>query len=183
MPISAIDRIRPKTSTVGWSRAAPATASTLSSDIDTSAMTIWVGRLREGLARRVVGDGAALVEIRVGKRFVGGVLLGCGGAQLAPHLPADPEQQDAADQQQAEDLQELQRDGGEADAQHGRGDDADQDRLAALLDGQAGGGEPDDDGVVPGKHEIDSDNLEQRREAGGRENFHQCEPCPGSAWW
>ena len=40
MPISAIERTSPKTSTIGCSRAAPATASTLSSDMETSAMTI-----------------------------------------------------------------------------------------------------------------------------------------------
>jgi hypothetical protein len=39
-PISAMDRASPMISTVGWSIAAPATASTLSSDMETSAMTI-----------------------------------------------------------------------------------------------------------------------------------------------
>src|SRR3984893_2832239 len=39
-PIRKIDRLRPKISTIGCSRAAPATASTLSSDIERSAMMI-----------------------------------------------------------------------------------------------------------------------------------------------
>ena len=49
MPISAIDSARPKISTVGCSRAAPATASTLSSDIETSAMMIWMTAWRSVL--------------------------------------------------------------------------------------------------------------------------------------
>ena len=39
-PMSAIDNVRPKINTTGCSRAAPATANTLSSDIETSAITI-----------------------------------------------------------------------------------------------------------------------------------------------
>ena len=70
------------------------------------------------------------------------VLSRCGWRELAPHLPADPEQQHAAGEQQADERQQLRRDQREDDAQHGRGDDADQDRLARAALGQAGRGEP-----------------------------------------
>ena len=45
--ISAIDRIRPNTNMPIWSCAAPATASTLSSDMETSATTIDLMALRK----------------------------------------------------------------------------------------------------------------------------------------
>ena len=82
-------------------------------------------------------------------------------AQLAPHLPAHPEQQDAAGQQQADDLQQLHRDAGEADAQDRGGEDADQNRLVALVLGQAGGCKPDDDRIVAGEHQVDHHDLEK----------------------
>jgi hypothetical protein len=41
-------------------------------------------------------------------------------AQFAPHLPADPQQQDAAGQQQADHAQQPGGDQGKADAQHHR---------------------------------------------------------------
>ena len=41
-------------------------------------------------------------------------------AQLAPHLPGDPEQQKAAGEQQADDGQELDRDQREQDPGHER---------------------------------------------------------------
>ncbi len=41
-PISATESTSPTMSTHVWSRAVPATASTLSSDIETSAITIWL---------------------------------------------------------------------------------------------------------------------------------------------
>ena len=90
-------------------------------------------------------------------------------AQLAPHLPAHPQQQDAAGKQQADDLQQLDRDAGKADAHHGRRGDAPEDHLGALVLRQTGGGEPDDDGVVAGQHQVDHDDLEQRGKSFGRE--------------
>ena len=83
-------------------------------------------------------------------------------AQLAPHLPADPKQQNAAGEQQPNDLQQLDRDGCEADAQDRGGHDADQDRLLALTLGEPGGGKPDDDRIVAGQHQVNHDDLEKR---------------------
>ena len=55
MPISMIESARPKISTVGCSRAAPATASTLSSDIETSAtMICTTARPRKTLRQAVI---------------------------------------------------------------------------------------------------------------------------------
>ena len=44
-------------------------------------------------------------------------------------------------------------------------DNANQDRPAALLAWQAGRGQPDDDGVVAGQHQIDHDDLEEGGES------------------
>ena len=93
------------------------------------------------------------------------------GAQLAPHFPADPEQQQSAGEQQADDLKQLRGDAGEADAhQRGRAD-ADQDGLGALLFRQAGGRQPDDDRIVAGKHEVDEDDFEECRQCVSGEEF------------
>ena len=93
-------------------------------------------------------------------------------AQLAPHLPAHPQQQHAAGQQQADHLQQLGRDAGEDDAQASGGDDADDDGAPALLGRQARRGKADDDGVVAGQHEVDQDDLEQRGQRVGGDEFN-----------
>ena len=66
-----------------------------------------------------------------------------GRTQLAPHLPAYPKQQNAAREQQPNDLQQLNRDGSEGDAQDRGGQYADQNRFLALTLGQPGGCQPD----------------------------------------
>ena len=94
-------------------------------------------------------------------------------AQLAPHLPANPQKQDAAGQQQTDHLQQLSRNTGEDDAQASGGNDTDDDSAPALLGGQARRGKADDDGVVAGQHEVDQDDLEQRgQRVGGHEFSH-----------
>ena len=96
--------------------AAPATASTLSRLIDTSARMICVIAWRSVLRRAVV---RRCVPVRP--------------AQFAEHLPAHPEQQQPAGEQQADDRQQLQRDGAQRDADHRGADDAEQDGRALLL--------------------------------------------------
>jgi hypothetical protein len=75
--------------------------------------------------------------------------------QLAVHLPADPQQQNAARQDDADDAQQLHRDRREGDTHDGRSDDAPEDRLPALIGRQASGRHADDDGVVPSQDEVD----------------------------
>lgn len=58
-------------------------------------------------------------------------------------------------------MQQLGRDGGEAEAKDGRCHDARNDRAPALLRRQAGGGKADDHGIVAGEHQVDGDDLEQ----------------------
>ena len=95
------------------------------------------------------------------------MLLGLvAGAQLAPHLPAHPEQQDAAGEEQAHDLEKLGREQREDDAQDGGGEDAEQDRLVALLLRETGGGQADDDGVVAGKRQVDADDHQEGDDLG-----------------
>ena len=55
---------------------------------------------------------------------------------------------------------------GENDTQHRGGENADQDRLVALLLGQPRGGEADDDGVVAGKHQVDADHHQEGDDLG-----------------
>ena len=101
-------------------------------------------------------------------------------AQLAPHLPAHPEQQHAAGEQKADHLQQLGRDAGKDDAQCGGGDDADDDGAPALLGRKTRGGEPNDDSIVAGEHEVDQDDLKQRAqrlsgdEFGHDRSFFRC---------
>ena len=84
--------------------------------------------------------------------------------KVAPHPPRDPQQQQAADQDQPDDLQQLGDDQREDDAQHQRRDDADEDDLAPLLGGQARGQRADDDRIVAGQHQVDHQHLEEGRE-------------------
>lgn len=93
-----------------------------------------------------------------------------GDAQLLVHLPADPEQQKPAREQEAGDRQEFGRDQGEADAHHRGGADADDDRLPAQVGRQAGGGHADDDGVVSGQDQVDHNDLQEGREESGFEH-------------
>ena len=99
-PISATESASPKIRISGCSCAAPATASTLSSDIDTSAMMIWITASRSVLRPCTAGNRAVGVEIGAGNglfALVHFVRL----AEFAVHLPAHPEQQDAARDQEA----------------------------------------------------------------------------------
>lgn len=121
------------------------------------------GGLREGLPRR----GRAAMRVFAGNAFKR--LLAMSMLQFLPHLPADPQKQQPAGEEQADDLQKLGGGGGKADAQDGGGDDAKQDRLGALILGQAGRGKADDDGVVAGQNQVDHDDLEQRRHRFGGE--------------
>ena len=61
-----------------------------------------------------------------------------------------------------DDLQQLHRDGGEADPQHRSSHDPDQDSLPALTLGEPGGCKPDDDRIVAGEHQVNHDDLEKR---------------------
>ncbi|MNY10985.1 hypothetical protein D3C86_1439900 [compost metagenome] len=106
--------------------------------------------------------------------FVGHLVFDgtCGVTQFRPHLPAHPGEQQSAEQLQADNGKKLDGDGGKADAQNRGGDDADQDRLAAKMSGQTGGGKADDDGVVARQNEVDCNDLQKCRETGGCEDFH-----------
>ncbi len=92
-------------------------------------------------------------------------------AQFAPHLPAHPQQQEAARQQQADDGQKLDRDQGEADAHQDGGGQTDQDGLAALFGRQGGGGQTHGHGVVARQHEVDHQHLTEGGQGGGSEEF------------
>ena len=78
-----------------------------------------------------------------------------------------------AREQKPDDLQQLGRHAGEHDAQDGRSDDADQDRLVALVLWKTGRRQSDDDGVVAGQNQIDHDDLEEGgQRLGGEECTH-----------
>ncbi len=105
-----------------------------------------------------------------------GLVVGALLLQFAPHLPADPQQQQTAGQQQADQGQKLDRDQGEADAHDDGGGQTDQNGLLALILGQGGGGQAHGDGVVAGEDQVHQQDLAQRRgltgEFGRREKFH-----------
>ena len=111
-PMKPTESTRPRTRIQGWSWAAAATASTLSRDIEMSAIMICVSACPRvfvdfrGPRSGILGQRA---EIR-GRQDLGDLFLELpdGGvlaplvAQLAPQLPAHPQQQQAADEAQAE---------------------------------------------------------------------------------
>ena len=118
----------------------------------------------EGLAfqAQFLGAGAAAVFDGHGALDLGlglGLIVGGLFAQFAPHLPADPQQQETARQQQADDGQQLNGDQGQADAHDDRGGQTDQDGLAALLLGQGGGRQAYGHGVITGQDQVDHQNL------------------------
>ncbi|MNS99776.1 hypothetical protein D3C72_1341880 [compost metagenome] len=100
-------------------------------------------------------DGQGAFNLGLGLGLIVGRLF----AQFAPHLPAHPQQQEAARQQQADDGQQLHGDQGQADAHDDGGGQADQDGLAALFLGQGGGGQAHGHGVVAGQDQVDHQNL------------------------
>ena len=65
----------------------------------------------------------------------------------------------------------MRRDRRERDAEHGRRDDADQDRPGALVPRQSGGRESDHDRIVPGQNQIDYDYLKKGLQDRGREDL------------
>jgi len=82
-------------------------------------------------------------------------------AQLAPHLPRDPDQQQAADKDQADDLHQLGHDEREGDAQHERREHADDDHLAPLVGGKPRRERADDDRIVARQYDVDHQHLQE----------------------
>jgi hypothetical protein len=78
---------------------------------------------------------------------------------LAVHLPAHPEQQDAAGERQANDGQQLHGHGRKGDAQRDGSRNAPEDHPGAQIGRHAGGGETNDDGIVAGEDQVDDDDL------------------------
>lgn len=83
------------------------------------------------------------------------------GAQLTPHLPADPQQQEAAREQQSDNGQKLGCKSREDNSQKCRGANADQDCLVALPFWQTRSGKTDDNRIVTGKNKVDEDDLNE----------------------
>jgi len=98
--------------------------------------------------------------------FAPGFLGPAPGDQIAPHLPAHPEQQQAAGQEQADDLQQLHRDQGEAAQHDHRRAEPQDDRPALEPMGQARRRQADGDGVVPRQGEVDHHHLREGRQRG-----------------
>ena len=117
------------------------------------------GRLREGLAWNV----------RIARPERGLGFLCAGPAQFAPHFPANPEQQDAAREQQADDRQQLDCHRRKGQAQHRGRNDADQNGPRPAFRRQAGRGKADDDGVVAGQDQVDRHHLQEGGGEIGRE--------------
>ena len=84
--------------------------------------------------------------------------------QLAIHFPHHPQQQQAAGQRQAQDLQQTDRHQPEADPDRRRSGDTQQDRQPPLLRRQTRHRQPDDNGVVAGEGDVDQHHLDQRAE-------------------
>lgn len=117
--------------------------------------------LAEGLAMGLACDRAVAFEGMVHRPVVASLLmLGC-RVNLAPHLPADPKEKNAASERKPEHLQQLRCDPRAQDPQSSCRKNADCDRTLALLKRQAGRGKTDDESVVSSQHEVDEDDLNQ----------------------
>ena len=151
MPISAIDRTRPMISTVGWSCAAPGHGQ----HVVERHRHVGDDDLGRGLARRsCAAPRRQPCRRRSGRRRPappGGLLRPHGWSRSSRHIfqQTHSSRMPPAISRPAI-ASKLRRDQRKADAQHGGGDDADQDRLVALILGQAGRGKADDDGIVAG---------------------------------
>ncbi|MNL53617.1 hypothetical protein D3C87_1768800 [compost metagenome] len=93
-------------------------------------------------------------------------------SEFAPHFPADPQKQNAASEQQADDLQQLRGCQCKTDTQQRSGNDANQNCLGALFLRQACRSKADDDGIVTSQNQIDHDNLREGGQGLRREKFH-----------
>ena len=91
---------------------------------------------------------------------------------VAPHPPADPQQQDTARQGQADNSQQLHGNGRHSDPQAHRCDQAPENDLPAHLRRHAGGGQADHHGIVAGQHNVDHQHLRERNQAAG---LQQCQ--------
>jgi hypothetical protein len=158
-PISAIDKARPKTSTL--MRGAGDGEHVVERHRHVGDDDLH-DRLPEGFWFRLAAGGRLAFEHV-------GAAIGVGGAlELAPHLPRHPEQKNAPGEQQADDLQQRRRHQGEDDPQRRRGQNAEKDRAPALSLRQSRGGKADDDGVIAGERDVDPDDLKERRPELGR---------------
>ena len=68
---------------------------------------MMICRLSQRLAGGMAGDGAISVDIKSDQGLDSFIFFVGGGAKFTPHLPAHPEQQKAAGEQQADKFQEL----------------------------------------------------------------------------
>ena len=109
-------------------------------------------------------------KVFCGARFL---CAGSGLAQFLEHLPAHPEQQQAAGKRQTGDFEQANGDQRQDDADHGRGPDAGHDRFRTLAGGKARRHHADDHHVVARQHHIDEDDLQIVAEGGRIEGKHQ----------
>ena len=152
--MNATERTSPMTRTTGCSRATAATPSTLSRDIEKSAMRIWV------IACRTVLPGG-----RCGFRpssSISSPPAAPGGRCCRSSIPsfhAIQRSRAPPTSSSPVTLRRLHRHEGEEDAQHRREGDAAHDHPPALVRGKSGRGECHRDRVVPGEDEVDQDDL------------------------
>ncbi len=108
-------------------------------------------------------------------------ILGAGAAQVTPHLPANPEQQDSTGEQEPNDCQQFHSHRRECQTHHRCGNNADEYCLAPLRLRQAGGRQADHHGIVAGEHQVDHDHLGKRgeRTMGGKieVDHSRCSAC------
>src|SRR5579872_392978 len=108
---------------------------------------------------------------RLARRLSGGVAPGT--AQLSEHAPAHPKQQQAAGQEQADHLEQLQCDGAERDTDCSGAGDSKHDRGAPASGGQPRDGHSHHHGVIAGEGHVDRSEERQGGEVlGQRKVFH-----------
>jgi hypothetical protein len=98
---------------------------------------------------------------RAADRRARGDLVAPRAADVVGEAPADPREREAADEQEAGDLQEPHDDAGQEHAHGDRAERAPQDHAPLVLARHVARGEADDHGVVACEHEVDHDDRQQ----------------------
>ena len=97
--------------------------------------------------------------------------------EVSPQLPAYPQQQQAANQEQAEDLQQLNRDQCKDNSQKYRSPDTVQDDFSSIFWRESSRYHADHDGVVSRQNKVHEDDLDKFEKLIVVFHVQLCSPC------
>ena len=89
--------------------------------------------------------------------------------EFAVHPPRNPQEEDSAGQDEADNLEELRDYKGKSDPQHQGRDHTDEDDLLPLVRWKPRSQRADNNCIVASKDDVDEEDLEERRDGAGRD--------------